>query len=96
VTGVAAEVRAIVLDQLAYALEQSGRARETVSDETDFFAEQLIDSFGMLELFLALEERFAVTIYFESLDADDLTVVGPFCAYVERLVVARPADAVGA
>ena len=58
---------------------------DAVSDETDFFAEQLIDSFGLLELFLVLEEQFGVTIDFESADADSLTRVGPFCSYVEAL-----------
>jgi acyl carrier protein len=81
----AGSVRELVLDRLAEGLERAGRGPESVSDETDFFAERLIDSFGLLDLIVALEERFGVTIDFESIEADDFTMVGPFCRYVEEL-----------
>ena len=80
-----ASVREILFEHLSDGLSRKGLSPGDVSDETDFFAEQLIDSFGLLELFLALEERFEITIDFEAIDAEDLTLVGPFCAYVEGL-----------
>ena len=78
-------VREILLEHLSEGLHSKGVSIDAVSDETDFFAEQLIDSFGLLELFLALEERFGVTIDFDAADAESLTRVGPFCSYVEAL-----------
>ena len=84
----AATVREVVLSHLVDGLERTGRSAASVSDDTDFFGEQLIDSFGLLALVVELEERFAVTLDFESIDADDFTMVGPFCHYVEKLSAA--------
>jgi acyl carrier protein len=81
----ASEVREVLLDRLADGLRRADRDAATVTDSTDFFAEQLLDSFGFLELILDLESRFAISIDFEELDGDDFTVVGPFCSYVEQL-----------
>lgn len=85
-TVLTSSIREVLLEYLAAGLERNGLAPESVTDETDFFTEQLIDSFGLLELILALEERFEITIDLEAAaDTEDLTVVGPFCAYVESL-----------
>jgi acyl carrier protein len=84
-TVTAGTVREVVLSHLADGLERTGRTADSVLDETDFFGEQLIDSFGLLALIVELEERFGVTLDFESIDADDFTMVGPFCNYVEQL-----------
>jgi acyl carrier protein len=68
--------------------ERAGRP-ETVSDDTDFFAERLIDSFGLLDLIVALEERWSHD-RLESIEADDFTMVGPSAAGVEELTRAWP------
>ena len=84
----ASAVREILLDHLDEGLQRSGLTQESVTDDTDFFAEQLIYSFGLLELILALEQRFDVAIDFEAVETDDFTMVGPFCSIVEQLSAA--------
>jgi acyl carrier protein len=85
-TVTAEAVREVVLSHIAEGLERSGHSVDEITDETDLFAEQLIDSFGMLELLVTLEEHFQATLDFESIDADDITVFGPFCRYVEAMI----------
>jgi len=82
---VASEVRGVLIDRLGDGLRRNDRDETTVTDSTDFFAEQLLDSFGFLELILEIENRFGISIDFEEFDGDDFTVVGPFCRYVELL-----------
>ena len=72
----ASEVRAFVLDR--HDLDTD------VPDDFDLRANGLIDSFGVLELIGALEERFGLELDFDELDPEDLTVVGPLSRYVER------------
>jgi acyl carrier protein len=78
-------VREVVLSHLEDGLARGGRDAASVSDDTDFFAEQLVDSFGLLALIVELEQRFGIALDFEAIDADDFTLVGPFCRYVEGL-----------
>ena len=86
-TTVTSSIREVLLEYLGAGLERKGLGSEVVTDDTDFFSEQLIDSFGLLELILALEDRFSITIDLEeAADTDDLTVVGPFCGYVESVI----------
>jgi acyl carrier protein len=77
------DVRLFVLAHVAPELATTGRSPQEVPDDFDLLVEQVIDSFGLLELIVAVEHRFAVQLDFENLDADDLTVIGPFCRYVE-------------
>jgi acyl carrier protein len=80
-------VRELVLRHLSDGLARHGMTVDDVPDETDFFAEQMIDSFGLLELVMDIEEQFGISLDFESMD-EDFTVIGPFCRYVEQLIAA--------
>ena len=82
-TTVSAEiVRSFVL---AY-LSDSFKAREVsvnaLPDDFDLLDRGIIDSIGTLELASAVEEAFQLEIDFEGLDAEELTRIGAFCAYV--------------
>ncbi len=77
------EVRRFVLAHFAQELEEAGLVPADVPDDFDLLVEQVVDSFGLLELIVAVEHRFGVQLDFENLDADDITVIGPFCRYVE-------------
>jgi acyl carrier protein len=78
----AADVRAFVVSELDGPLRDAGIDPEAVGDELDLTGEGVVDSLGMMELIMAVNERFGVDIDFEGIDADQITVVGPFTRYV--------------
>jgi acetyltransferase-like isoleucine patch superfamily enzyme/acyl carrier protein len=80
------EVRQAVLAFLAGGLTRQAVALDEVQEDFDLLSEGVIDSFGLLELIASLEETYGVELDFEGIDADELTVFGPFCRYVETKV----------
>ena len=56
----------------------------------------VIDSFGVVEIIMMLEQRFGIEFDFDELPADDLTRIGPLSAYVERKSAYREMDLAGA
>ena len=78
----AGDVRAVVLDALAEPIGEMGMAPERVPDDFDLLTSGLIDSLGVLELIVEVNERFGVDIDFEDLDPEGLTVLGTFSQYV--------------
>ena len=82
----AEQVRSFFLEHLADDLAAVGLSPDVVTDDFDFLAHGLIDSLGLVELIAALEDRFQVEVDLEDLPVEDITVVGPFCRYVERQV----------
>lgn len=83
--GSAAAVRALVLDELAEPLAALGLEPDQVADDFDLLHEGVIDSLGLLEIIAAVEDALGLELDFERLGADELTVLGPFCRYVEML-----------
>ena len=75
-------LRAYVLERFSDRLAAMGLEPETVPDDFDLLTQGVIDSFSILELIADIEDEFGVAVDFEELDADDLTVIGPFCRYV--------------
>ncbi len=55
-------------------------------DDTDVIATGLLDSLGVAELLLTLEERFAITIDMATLELDDIRSVRSIVEFVARLV----------
>jgi acyl carrier protein len=80
----AADVRAFVLGLHEPLLLAQGLTLSAVPDDFDLREQGMIDSFGVLELIGAIEERFGITVDFEDLDPEEMTVVGPLSRYVER------------
>ncbi len=58
-------------------------------DDTDVIATGLLDSLGVAELLLTLEERFAIAIDMATLELDDIRSVRSIVAFVARLVDER-------
>jgi acyl carrier protein len=81
----AADARRAVVELLADQLTARGLDGDALPDDFDLLGEELIDSFGLLELITALEERFGLELDFEDMDDEDLTVLGPFTRHVERM-----------
>jgi lipopolysaccharide O-acetyltransferase len=79
-------VRGFVLTHLDGALREHGRAGPEITDDFDILAEGVVDSFALVELIESIESHFGIVLDFEDVDADDLTVLGPFCRYVAERI----------
>lgn len=72
-------------DYLARKLEACGRDEcEELSEDFDLFLSGVIDSLGLLDLWVALEKRFDHEIDIEPLDPEQMTIVGPLCQFVSE------------
>jgi acyl carrier protein len=78
----AADVRAFLLHRLSGELSALGFAPDDVDDDFDLLVHGVLDSLGLLELVVAIDERFEIETDFESIDAEQLGVVGPFSRYI--------------
>ena len=76
-------VRSVLLAQLAGPLSAKQVQPEDVPDSFDLLTEGVLDSMGVLEVINAIEKHFQIQIDFENLDPENLTIVGPFCKYIE-------------
>jgi D-alanine--poly(phosphoribitol) ligase subunit 2 len=54
------------------------------SADTDLFATGLVDSIGLVELILELEDRFGVSLPMENLEIDDLRTVRRIAELITR------------
>jgi acyl carrier protein len=76
--------REAILERVAEPLAAKGLTASDVPPTFDLLLEGMIDSFGVVELIVMLEQRFRIEFDFDELEADELTKVGPLCQYVER------------
>lgn len=58
------------------------------SPDVDLFETGLVDSIGIVELILALEDRFGISLPMENLELDDLRSVGRIAGLIGRMSVA--------
>jgi len=85
VSAVSAEqVRAVVLEELAEPIAALGLGAEEVPDDFDLLTTGVIDSLGLMELIVSVNERLGLDVDFEELDPEGLTVLGTFSGYVAR------------
>lgn len=77
-------VRDVILGHVDEQLAAKGLTPSDVPPSFDLLLEGVIDSFGIVELVMLLEQRFEFELDFDELDADDMTRVGPLAEYVER------------
>jgi acyl carrier protein len=82
-------VRELILERVAEQLAAKGLTPSDVPPSFDLLLEGVIDSFGVVELIVMIEQRFGIEFDFDELPADELTKVGPISAYVERKSVLR-------
>jgi acyl carrier protein len=82
-------VRELILERVAEQLAAKGLTPSDVPPSFDLLLEGVIDSFGVVELILMLEQRFGIEFDFDELPADELTKVGPISEYVERKSVLK-------
>jgi len=58
------------------------------SPDIDLFETGLVDSIGIVELILALEDRFGISLPMENLELDDLRTVGRIANLIVRISAA--------
>jgi acyl carrier protein len=76
------EIRSYILDRFRDQLDAKGLDPAQVPDDFDLLAEGVIDSFGILEMIMGMEDQFGLTIDFENLDPEELTMIGPLSRFV--------------
>jgi acyl carrier protein len=79
-----ADVREFILERIREPLRAKGLAAPEVPASFDLLLEGMVDSFGIVELIAALEQRFELEFDFDELAADDMTRIGPLSSYVAR------------
>ncbi len=85
----AQEVKAFILGRFKDELRFRGLDPSQVSDAFDLLGEGIVDSFGLMELIVALGEEAGFEIDFEGLDAEELTIIGPLTRYVANAIRER-------
>jgi acyl carrier protein len=85
----AAEVQQFILGRIDDPLQAKGLAAADVPSSFDLLLEGVIDSFGIVELISALEERYGLEFDLDELAPDDLTRIGPLSSYVSRKLKGR-------
>ena len=55
------------------------------SEEVDLFETGLVDSIGLVELILELEDRFGISLPMENLEIDDLRTIRRIAALIVRI-----------
>lgn len=77
------DVRSFLVAYISNKLEAHGRKIENgLPDDYDFLLSGAIDSLGILKLIMELKEHFGVSIDFEEIDPEKMTIVKYFCNFV--------------
>jgi acyl carrier protein len=85
----ATEVQQFILGRVDGPLQALDLAPAEVPGSFDLLLEGVIDSFGIVELIGALEERYGLEFDFDELAPDDLTRIGPLSSYVAQRLNGR-------
>jgi acyl carrier protein len=86
------QIRSFILERYAAAFAVKGVTEVEVNGDFDLLEQGIIDSLGVLQLVSSLEEKFNIVVDLENLDAEQLTLIGPFCRYIEERALLRNAS----
>ncbi len=84
------KVRHFLLGRYSEAITSIGQDPAEVPDSFDFLLSGVIDSFGILEMISAIEEAFGTQLDLATLDAEEITVLGPLSRHVAQNAAADP------
>lgn len=77
------EVKVFIASNLADALKENNVPAAALPDDLDLMKKGIIDSIGLIMLISAIEEHFNLEeVDFEYMDTEELTIIGPLCAYI--------------
>ncbi len=81
------DIKTFIIGYLTESLGESGRTLENdLPEDYDLLLEGVVDSLGMLTLTAEVEKHFNYEIDFEEIDPEEMTIVGPFCNFVETAI----------
>lgn len=83
-------VRAAILAHVAAALEGRGLDLLEIGDDFNLLESGVVDSFGVLELISAMEERFALSLDLEDVEPVNLTTLGPLTRLIAEACSGGP------
>jgi acyl carrier protein len=75
-------VRQFLLVKYLERIQSLGLASAELPDDFDLLLNGVIDSFGILEMISTLEEEFHIELDLATLDAEEMTIVGPLSRFV--------------
>jgi acyl carrier protein len=78
----AEDVREFLIAKYSGAIGGIGRDLGTIPDDFDFLLSGVVDSFGILEMVSSIEQQFGIELDLASLDAEQMTILGPLSRYV--------------
>ena len=78
------QVRHFLLTKYAASIRGVGFEPSEIQDDFDFLLAGVIDSFGVLEMVGSIEDEFSVRLDMNTLDAEQITILGPLSQYVAR------------
>ena len=75
-------VRQFLLVKYLERIQSLGLASAELPDDFDLLLNGVIDSFGILEMISTLEEEFHIELDLATLDAEEMTIVGPLSRFI--------------
>jgi len=75
-------VRQFLLVKYLERIQSLGLVSAELPDGFDLLLSGVIDSFGILEMMSTLEEEFHIELDLATLDAEEMTIVGPLSRFV--------------
>jgi acyl carrier protein len=89
------QVRQFLLTRYDRPIREMGLDPGAIPDNFDFLLSGVIDSFGILEMVSSIEDEFQIQLDMATLDAEQITILGPLSQYVAEngMRVKLPADA---
>ncbi len=70
------------MTKYAAAINAQGVNSAEIPDDFDFLLSGVVDSFGILEMVSAIEDEFQIQLDMATLDAEQMTLLGPLSRYV--------------
>ena len=90
------QVREFLLARYAMTIMGLGLDPSTVTDDFDFLLRGVVDSFGIVEMIMSIENEFHINLDMAALDAEQITILGPLSCYVAEHGRARGSSSIRA
>lgn len=75
-------VRHFLLDYFSPIITANGLKPADLADDFDLLKAGIVDSLGVIEMISAVEQYFNITVDFEALDPEELSLLGAFSRFV--------------
>lgn len=76
------QVRTFILRRFEEFFSTKNLRPEELPESFDLMVEGVVDSLGFIKLIAAVEEEYELELDFEDLNAEELTLLGPFSRFV--------------